>query len=107
MSWEDIRRWAQEQYDHNENGKRLIESENFVGIISPKFFEEPHCALQIGLAVLHDKPIFLLVSNKVKVPALLEKVAAKIVYADFEDKDGLAGAMDAIKKFVLELEIKK
>lgn len=47
------------------------------------------CALQLGLAVLYDKPIGVIAIRGSKVPETLRKIAFAVEHPDETDEDGL------------------
>lgn len=63
-----------------ENAEKIADSQIFCCIISDAYLNNPYCAMQLGLAILLDKPIRLLVKRGVKLPQALEKIADKIEY---------------------------
>lgn len=52
----------------------------FTGIFSSDYVKDPLCILQLGTAILLDKPIALLVVNGTKVPEHIKKIAQHIEY---------------------------
>lgn len=55
----------------------------FVCIITSKSFKDDLCATQIGLAILNNRPIFLLIKKGTLVPDNLLKIASQCEF--FED----------------------
>jgi len=52
----------------------------FCGIITPSWFANPDCVAGLERAVALRKPILLCVQEGVKLAAMVEKLADKIVY---------------------------
>lgn len=60
--------------------KGVRNSHVYCALFSPSFKESPLCALQLGLAILLDKPIALIVYPDAVVPEHLKKIAVAIEY---------------------------
>lgn len=80
----EVKAWLKSQ---KRNLDRLNESNIYAGIVSPGFLTDPACALQLGFAILNNKPIFLLVDKDLTIPESLVKVAKGIERID-RDKPG-------------------
>lgn len=74
------------------SGEKIEKSTIFLSIFSENYDREPQTILQFGLAILMDKPIFLVVPNGVKVPKNVERLAIGIEYFDYDDKASLEAA---------------
>ena len=72
------------------NAEKIGNCEVFVSIVTPNYIEDPHCAMQLGLAILMDKPIRLIVEEGTKLPENLRKVADRIEFIKGPDDVGLA-----------------
>lgn len=46
-----------------DNAEKISQSEVFVSLVTPSYLNDPYCAMQLGLAILLDKPIYLLVKR--------------------------------------------
>ncbi len=83
----------------DENAKRSgegIESSSlFFTILTKGYKEEPLCALQLGIAILLDKPIAIVALDGVPVPRVLQKLAFAIEHCNTQDdfKDATARIM--------------
>ena len=77
-------------------GDRIKQSKFFLSLYTDNYETDPVCALQIGIALMLDKPIFLLVPNDKKVSNHLEKVSSHIEYFDSDDVGGLESAIDKL-----------
>ena len=82
------------EYDFNL--EKIKSSAIFMSILSPKFVEEPRCVMQIGAAVLLDKPIAIIVVKGAKVPKHLEKIATIEYCNDLKDMERATSSL--IKK---------
>ena len=82
------------------NLKDRIQSSNvYAGMVTSNFLDDPDCALQLGYAILMDKPIILLVDKGVKIPKALVKVADVIQHVDLKDPNWTSDAANAIGEF--------
>ena len=90
----------QEWLDSNkEAGERIKESAVYAGMVTDNFLKNPRCALQLGYAILMDKPIILMVDKDTKISASLTKIAKVIERVDFTNQDDLARAGRTIQEF--------
>lgn len=64
------------------SGEKIEQAEAFVSIFSMNYKENPLCALQLGIAMMLDKPIALLVIAGTSVPKNLSKIAIAIEECD-------------------------
>jgi hypothetical protein len=62
----------------------LDNSAIFLTIFSKDYLNEPACVMQFGLAVLLDKPVYLLARKGTDIPENVRKIARKIV--EFDDE---------------------
>ncbi len=82
--------------NYNEFVKKEIDkisnSDVFVSLVTKDYLKgNCRCALEIGLAILLDKPIRLLVKEGTHLPDNLLKVADKIMYFKSEEDIGIVG----------------
>jgi len=77
------------------NAEKISESDVFLSLVTSKYVEDPYCAMQLGLAILMEKPIYLLVKDGTHIPNHLFKIADKIEH--FND-DTLKSATDKLFK---------
>lgn len=68
----------------------------YTGIVTDNFIESPMCALQLGLAILMDKPIVLVAEKSQKIPGNLAKIARVIERVDFEKEDDMKRVRQSI-----------
>ena len=78
------------------SGEKIESSEVFLSIFSKNFKENPQCALELGIAVMLGKPIFLVVTADTEVPKTLERLAEKIEYLKDDSKEEMNRAMTSI-----------
>lgn len=82
------------------SGDKIEQSSVFLSLMSKSYKEDPLCALQLGIAVLLDKPIGILVEEGVEVPSGLAAFAKGIEpYKDISNVTEAAGKL--IKKMDL------
>jgi len=74
------------------NREKIEQSRIFVSMLSANYHKEPLPVLQLGLAILLDKPIMVVAPNGTPIPETLRKVAHSI---DFFDRDA-PGAMEQL-----------
>jgi hypothetical protein len=82
------------------NGKNLEKSSVFTAIFTESYLKSPECALQVGLAMMMDKPIILIADKNTRIPSNLIKVAKLIEKVDMSSQDELKRASESIQKFV-------
>jgi len=90
MKMKDIKEIAEENY------KAIAGSTVFIQLHNKKMTEEPIPLMQLGLAIMLDKPIGLMVQEGEQLPEKLKKVADAITY--FDKADG-----GSVKKATSEL----
>lgn len=60
------------------NAEKIGESKIFVAFVSQNWIESPYCAMQLGIAILLNKPIRLMVPEGLNIPTNLKLLAEKI-----------------------------
>ena len=82
------RDWEEKLKDAaRETVAKLDSSSAFISLFSASMAEEPLPALQLGVAMLLDKPIYVLVPEGVELPENLKKVAVRIEYYKRDPND--------------------
>lgn len=76
---------------HKEDSEGIGSSAICSSIVSKGYLENPRCALQIGLAILMDKPLFLIVDKDQKIPASLVRAAQAIERVDTKNPADMRG----------------
>ncbi len=72
--------------------EKVSSSNVFVSVVTNHYLaDNGKCALEMGFAVLLDKPIRLLVREGTILPKNLQKIAERIEYFKAEDDIGIAG----------------
>lgn len=72
----EISKWLEDQKRELDE---LDKSAVFASLVSVPYLKSPKCMLQVGAAILTDKPIVLIVLDDTCVPKKLEKCADKII----------------------------
>lgn len=90
----NLKRWFREVSE--KSGKRIEESDAFVSIFTTNYEQNPQCALELGIAIMLDKPIYLLVEKGTPIPSNLKKVANGIEFCDRDDPDGIRKASNRL-----------
>lgn len=93
----EMKRWLKAAVDSC--GTQIEESDSFASIFTSNFRDSPLCALQLGIAIMLDKPIVILADHKEKIPKHLTKIAGLIHRVDMNDPKSLQGAGSAIQEF--------
>lgn len=78
------------------NGKKIRDCPLYMSLVTENFLKDPKCALELGLALLMDKPIALIVIKGTKIPENLKKVAKAIEVFDPDDDQGMQRAAKAL-----------
>jgi hypothetical protein len=97
---EDIREWAKRAA---EASKELQNSTVMTSIVTRDFMKDPLCALQLGMAILWNKPIVLLVDKTMTIPPALTKVADLIQHIDVDDPNSMKRGEAALREFIERL----
>jgi hypothetical protein len=71
---------------YEENYRKIEGSEIFLSLFNEKMGEEALPAMQLGIALLLGKPVYLLVKKGAVVPEKLGKVADRIEYYGSEEE---------------------
>jgi len=87
--------------------EKISASATFVGICSENFAKDPVCLMQLSLAILLDKPLFLLFEHGFKPPkALIRVLEAYEFYTSGDNESFLAASeklMAKVKKKIKQL----
>jgi chaperonin GroEL (HSP60 family) len=82
-----------------DTGSKINDSAVFAGIVSENTLNDPMMALQIGYAVLLDKPIILIVDKSMKIPEGLTKIAKVIERIDKNNAADMKRASESVGNF--------
>jgi hypothetical protein len=94
---EEMDKWLKESVELN--APKMEASAMFVGLATKNYMKDPLCALQLGLAILMDKPIVIIADKGEKIPEALVKIAKVIERVNMEDQADIKRAMGTIGKF--------
>lgn len=76
--------------------RQIRASAMFISIYSKSYHQDAMCALQLGMAVMMDKPIYLLLERGQALPAHLKRIARKVEEFAPGDEAGLERATKAL-----------
>lgn len=82
-----------------DSGAKIEASGSFMSLVTKNYLESPLCALQLGIAVMLDKPIVLIVDKNTEVSKHLVKIASLIEKIDLNNPEELKRAIESIGKF--------
>ena len=83
--------------DAYQRNYRLINgSQAFLSLFNKKMADDPIPAMQLGIAILLEKPIYLLVKNGEEIPDKMRKIADRIEY--YESEEDLEQAINNLFK---------
>lgn len=99
---DDAKAWLKRTADASK--AKIEESHVFAGVVTGNFLKDPVCILQVGCAVLMDKPIVLIVDKGVKLPQKIVKIADLIEYVDTKNQDDMARATESVKRFCMKMD---
>lgn len=97
----DLDKWLKNAVESS--AEPMEKSAMFISIATKSYLKSPLCALQLGMAILMDKPIVLIVDKNEKMPEALVKIAKIIERVDFDNKADMSRAMKSISKFTKTL----
>ena len=80
--WENFRKSYRQASEQSH--ALMKDSAMYLGLLTPNFFKDPVCKIQLGLAVLLDKPLYLLVFKNVPIPQHLKSIASGIEIVEDE-----------------------
>lgn len=79
---------------------KIEASEVFLSIFTENYKNDPACAMRLGMAIIADKPIYLLVKNGTEVPSALRSISRAVYF--FEDESDVQDAARRIFKSIEE-----
>jgi nucleoside 2-deoxyribosyltransferase len=86
--------WMKEAAE--KSGKKIIESDMYLSVFTQSYLKDPRCALELGFAILMDKPISLVVFDDTEVPNHLQTIAFAIERVKDRSADEMARAIKSI-----------
>lgn len=83
-----------------DSGEKIQASTFFLSIFTDNFKQSPQCALELGIAVMLDKPIYLLAAKGTTVSPVLKKLASGIEFFEpgENEKASITAAMARLQK---------
>lgn len=77
---------------------KIDESAHFLSLYTEGYSRDPLCMLQLGYAIVMDKPLYFLVQRGATMPKALHRVASGIEYYNKNDKADLEAATTRLMK---------
>ena len=59
-------------------GEKIEDSAVFMSLYTQSYKDDPMCALQLGIAIMLDKPIGIIAEDGVSVPEVLARIASGV-----------------------------
>lgn len=84
MTYDDESKAWMKRVAHK-SGSKIKQSSVFMSLFTGNFEKDPQCALELGIAILLDKPILLLAPKGTKIPRALERAATGISFYNPDD----------------------
>lgn len=83
-----------------DSGDKIENSAMMCSVMTPNALKDPLCALQIGYAILLDKPIVLIADETMEIPKHLIKIATAIEKIRLGNAQDMARAQGTIRKIM-------
>jgi hypothetical protein len=83
---------------------KIEHSDAYAGLVTKNFMNDPLCALQLGYALLYDKPIILLVDKNVPLPKAVTRAATMVYRIDITDPNWTEESVKVISQFTKGLK---
>lgn len=84
------------------SGAGIEGSGAFISLYTKNYKDDPLCALQLGIAVMLDKPMGFLVPTGFEVVDNLKRLARAIEYYDPDDNESLSTASKRLTDALIE-----
>lgn len=78
-----------------QNVEKIDASNIYLSLVTENYVNDAYCALQLGIAILLGKPVYLLVKDSTQVPEKLRAIADKI---ETFTEDSMQQALDRLLK---------
>lgn len=105
MNNDDIREYLKPRHEHFL--KIMPECANFMALISSDFLKDPLCMMDIGGAVVMDKPMVFVIIKGAKIGKKMRLIADKIIELPDETIESMRAARQEIDKFMREHDLIK
>lgn len=96
--WDEAKKWAEDAFEGSREG--IGASGIFLLGFSGKKEDALQC-LQLGMAIMMNKPIVVMADGDIPIPKTLERVAVRVTRADFANPQKMA---EEIQRVTKELE---
>jgi hypothetical protein len=90
----ESKKWLKRAVDGS--GEKIEKSAIFASLYSGGYHKDPLCALQLGIAIMLDKPICLIAIDGQPIPKHLEKIAFAIERVNDPSEAAMRDAMTRI-----------
>lgn len=81
---------------------KLLQSAIVVSLVPKDNQPDVKFAIELGMSIMLDKPIFAVAHIGEPVPERLARVADQVVYVDLNTPDGYAALQESISEFILK-----
>lgn len=96
----EFKRWFQRVVA--DSGEKIAGSAYVMSIFTKDYKRNPQCALELGIAIMLDKPLFIVADESTEIPQHLVKIASvieKVRIGNTEDADRVRKSIaDYLKK---------
>lgn len=75
-----------------ESASKIADSAVFLGLCSDNYVKDPVCLMQLSLAILMDKPLFLIIEKGPKVSKNLIRILEAYEFYEQDDENSLKEA---------------
>jgi len=81
----EFKRWAKRISERS--GEAIEKSQAYVSLFTTDYKQSPQCALELGIAIMLDKPIGILALDETVIPENLKRVAIAIEYCKKDEPE--------------------
>jgi len=86
-----------------DSGSKIADSKVYLSLFSEGSDRDPQCLLELGIAMMLDKPIVVVATEGVKIPENLRKVAVIVENVDSSIPSDMKRAMRSVGKVISEI----
>jgi nucleoside 2-deoxyribosyltransferase len=104
-NWDESEEWERfASYQREHTVKAMEESAYVMSLVPGRDKVDVKFAVELGLAIMLDKPIIAMVQPGVNVPPGLRKVATAVIVADLDTEKGKEHATRMLKLAMKDLD---
>lgn len=96
----DFKAWAADVHD---NLLPKLKASAITVSLAPNGETDIKYAVELGLSIMLDKPIIVVAEKGQELPSRLQRVADRVIYADFRTEAGRAEVARALKEITAAL----